>query len=102
MDSWFQKIHWKREVYIAELWGVFEGINLARRMNFSKAEVRIDSIGVVNDITHKKASKMYGRALVGRICEMLEYDWEVVFKHSYRETDHLADALAKHSFFGEG
>jgi hypothetical protein len=29
---------------------------------------------------------------------MLEYDWEVVFKHSYREANHMTDALAKHRF----
>jgi hypothetical protein len=32
---------------MAELLGVFEGISLARRMNFSKVEVRIDTIDVV-------------------------------------------------------
>jgi ribonuclease HI len=79
-----------------------QAINLASQMNFPKVEVRKDSKRIMNDITHKKTSKMCGRALIERICEMLEYDWEVVFKHSYRETDHLADALAKHSFFGEG
>jgi hypothetical protein len=40
---------------------VFEGIKLARRVNFSKVEVRADSIGVVNDITNKKSSKLGGR-----------------------------------------
>jgi ribonuclease HI len=29
---------------------------------------------------------------------MLELDWEVVFKHSYREANQLADVLAKHSY----
>jgi hypothetical protein len=28
---------------------------------------------------------------------MVGYDWEVVVKHSYREANLLADALAKHS-----
>jgi hypothetical protein len=39
-----------------------QAINLTKWMIFSKVEVRIDSIGVVNDITHKKTSKMCGRA----------------------------------------
>jgi hypothetical protein len=28
----------------------------------------------------------------------MEHEWEVVFKHSYREANYLADALAKNSF----
>jgi ribonuclease HI len=70
----FSKLIGRGEVYIAELWGAFEGIKLARMMNFAKVEVRIDSVEVVNDITNNKASKLCGKALVERICVMLEYD----------------------------
>jgi ribonuclease HI len=77
---------------------VFEGIKLARRLNFTKVEVRIDSLGVVRDINNKRSSQMNGRALIGRIGQMMEHDWEVVVKHVYREANQLADALAKHSF----
>jgi ribonuclease HI len=94
----FSKIIGREEVYIAELWGVLEGLKLAKRMKFARVEVRIDSLEVVNDITHITASKVCGRALIRRIEELLEDDWEVTFKHSYREANHLADALAKHSF----
>ncbi|KAK2432310.1 hypothetical protein QL285_017715 [Trifolium repens] len=61
-------------------------------------EVRIDSLEVVNDIRRKKPSQMCGKALVGRICQLVELDWDVVVKHSYREANCLADALARHSF----
>jgi ribonuclease HI len=67
-------------------------------MNFTKVEVRIDSIEVVNDIMHKKSSKMSGKTLVTKICQLLVFDWEVVVRHTYREANRLADALAKHSF----
>jgi ribonuclease HI len=94
----FSKFIGRGDAYIAELWGVFEGIKLARRLNFSKVEVRTDSLGVVRDITNKKASQINGRALISRIGQMMDHDWEVVVKHVYREANQLADALAKHSF----
>jgi ribonuclease HI len=96
--SGFSKFIGSGDAYIAELWGVFEGINLARQMNFTKVEVRIDSIEVVNDILNKKPSRMGGKAIVGRICQLLELDWDVVVTHVYREANCLADALASHSF----
>jgi ribonuclease HI len=93
----FRKIIGRGEIYIAELWGVLEGMRLARRMNFYKVEVRINSLGIVKDINRKQAYKMCGRALIRKIVDLLEHDWEVIFKHN-REANHLADALAKHSF----
>jgi hypothetical protein len=51
---------------------VLEEIKLARRLNFNKVEVRTDSLGVVKDITNKKASQMHGRALIGRIGQMMD------------------------------
>jgi ribonuclease HI len=59
---------------MAEFWGVLEGLRLVKRMMFVKVEVRIDSLEVVTDIAHKKASKVCGRALIGRIRELLEDD----------------------------
>jgi ribonuclease HI len=94
----FSKLIGRGDVYIAELWGVLEGTKMARRMNFSKVEVRIDSKEVVNDIMHHKPSRMCGKALVDKICQMLKMDGDVVVKHTYREANSLADALAKHSF----
>jgi ribonuclease HI len=94
----FSKIIGRGEVYMAELWGVLEGLRMAKRMKFVKVEVRIDSLEVVSDIINNKASKVCGRAFIGRIGELVEDSWEVTFKHSYREANQLADALAKHSF----
>jgi ribonuclease HI len=71
---------------------------LAKRLNFLKVEVRIDSNEFVRDINHKKNSTVYGKLLVDQICKMLEKDWEVVVKHFYRETNQIADALVKHSY----
>jgi hypothetical protein len=56
-------------------------------MKFTKVEVRIDSIEVVNDIMHKKPSRMSGKAQVTKICQLLVFHWEVVVRHTYCETN---------------
>ncbi|PNX57339.1 putative ureidoglycolate hydrolase, partial [Trifolium pratense] len=89
----FSKLIGRGDVYIAELRGLPEGLKLAKRMNFNKVEVHVDSIGIVNDITHKKNKILCGKALVDKICRMMELDWEVIVKHTYREANQLADAL---------
>jgi ribonuclease HI len=94
----FNKFIGRGEVYMAELWSVLEGMRLVKRMKFIKVEVKIDSLEVVTDITHNKASKVCGKDLIGRIGELFVDDWDVPFKHSYREVNPLADSLAKHSF----
>ncbi|PNX80907.1 ethylene responsive transcription factor 1b, partial [Trifolium pratense] len=80
-----------------ELCGVYEGLMLARRMNFTRIEVHVDSAVVVKDITTRGSTSMQGRALVEKIRHMLDLNWKVeVQQHSYCEANQLADALANH------
>jgi choline kinase len=58
----------------------------------------VDTLGVVNVIIHNKYSRTHGKTLVAKICRMLEFDWEVVINHTYRETNKLAYALVNHSY----
>jgi hypothetical protein len=67
-------------------------------MQFSRIEVRVDSVEVVTDIKHNKYSRPHGKSLVTKICKMLELAWEVVINHSYREANKLANVLANHSY----
>jgi ribonuclease HI len=46
----FLKFIGKGNDYIAELWGVYEELKLVRSLNFSRVELRVDSIVVVKDI----------------------------------------------------
>jgi ribonuclease HI len=94
----FSKLIGRGEAYTAELWGVLEGIRLARRLKFTRMEVRVDSVEVVEDIMHNRASKGCGKALIRSISELLKEDWEVSITHSFREANNLADALANYSF----
>lgn len=48
------------EVVIVELWGVYEGLNLAREKCHRKAELHIDNQEVCNDLTIATSKLKYG------------------------------------------
>ncbi|MCH90461.1 putative non-LTR retroelement reverse transcriptase [Trifolium medium] len=69
--------------YVAELWGVLEGLRQARRLNFNKVELCVDSMVVVKHITSKEKSSLAGRSHVEHIRRLMNLEWEVVVHHSY-------------------
>ncbi|PNY10107.1 ribose-phosphate pyrophosphokinase mitochondrial-like [Trifolium pratense] len=73
--------------YLAELWGVFEGLRLARRLNFKAVELHVDSAIVVLAICSTGSGSMCGRSLVEKIRRLLHLDREVVVRHSYHEAN---------------
>ncbi|PNX62105.1 ribonuclease H [Trifolium pratense] len=80
--------------YVAELWGVLEGLRYARSLGFNRIELDVDS-SVVNQVLKQPGyGRPLGGTLVMRICCLLELEWEVVIKHSYRETNKCVDVLA--------
>jgi len=90
----FSKFLGKCNAFIAELWGVLEGLRCAKRMGFTAVELNVDSLVVVNIVTSGKESNASGRSLVQKIRKLLQMEWEVKVKHSYREANRCADALA--------
>jgi hypothetical protein len=42
---------------------------------------------------------MCGKALVGKICQLMNLDWEVVVKHTYREARHNFSVKDEDCFF---
>jgi ribonuclease HI len=47
-------------LYIAEHWGVLEGLELAKRMNFQAVELHVDSLVVVQALTDDSKGSPYG------------------------------------------
>jgi ribonuclease HI len=80
--------------FVAELWGVYEGLKCARSLGFNKVEVNIDDIAVVNVIKKRKSHSLIGRTILQQIWKLLDEDWEVDISHSFREANRCADALA--------
>jgi ribonuclease HI len=80
--------------YVAELWGVLEGLRYAKALGFNRVELNVDS-SIVNQVLSKAGyGRPLGMALVMRIRSLLEMEWEVVINHSYREANKCADVLA--------
>ncbi|KAK2430741.1 Polynucleotidyl transferase, ribonuclease H superfamily protein [Trifolium repens] len=84
--------------FVAELWGVFEGLKLAQIKGFEKVEICVDSQAVINGIRKGDGGNAMGFRLVQRIRQMLELNWEVSISYNYREANRCADGLANLAF----
>ncbi|KAK2422059.1 Polynucleotidyl transferase, ribonuclease H superfamily protein [Trifolium repens] len=80
--------------YIAELWGVLDGLKLAYERGFKKIELHIDSNAMVQTLQSTRDGSVVGWRLIHEIRRLLAMDWEVKICHSYREANACADALA--------
>jgi hypothetical protein len=60
--------------FIAELWGVVEGLRLSHRLGFKKVEVNIDSEAVVHVVNNGISSSVMGYSLLQRIRNLLSMD----------------------------
>lgn len=80
--------------FVAELWGVLTGLELAWERGFRRVELHVDSTAVVHTLTVSTEGSMMGRILVQRIRRLLQQDWEISIAHSYREANACADCLA--------
>jgi ribonuclease HI len=80
--------------FVAELWGIFEGMKLAKSRNIPRLEVQVDSTAVLQCLSSANNGSIRGRSLVRKIQGLMEQDIEVQFKHVYREANKVADWLA--------
>jgi 3-mercaptopyruvate sulfurtransferase SseA len=63
-------------------------------MGFTKVELNIDSVAVVQVLTVRRTSSHTGNALAKRIWKLLDMDWTIEISHTYREANKCADAMA--------
>jgi ribonuclease HI len=78
--------------FVAELWGVLEGLQYDWRLGFRKVELMIDSKIVVNTLLRHNKSGHYGWSLCKQIRRLLLWEWEVKIHHSYPEANMCVDA----------
>jgi ribonuclease HI len=90
----FAKNVGKCNAFVAELWGVLEGLRCVRRMGFSKVEINIDSVSVVQLLQQRNLHSMSGGTVTRQIWKLLDLNWDIEITHSYREANKCADALA--------
>jgi ribonuclease HI len=92
----FSKSIGRCSAFIAELWGVLEGLHYVKRLGFTKIELNIDSEAVVRVVRTGRSQSAAGSVLVEQISKMMALDWEVEVRHTYREANKCADALANY------
>jgi L1 cell adhesion molecule like protein len=80
--------------FVAELWGVVEGLRYAYRLGFKKVELNIDSEAVVRAIKNGSSNSTMGSSLLKHIKKLLAMDWIIDISHTYREANKCVDALA--------
>jgi ribonuclease HI len=80
--------------FVAELWGVVEGLRYAYRLGFKQIELNIDSEAVVRVIKNGTSNSAMGSSLLKHIKNLLAMDWIVEISHTYREANKCADVLA--------
>jgi ribonuclease HI len=80
--------------YMAELWGIYEGLRMARRQGVEKLELRSDSQVIVRSLQEdNNGSSIMGCALMKRIRDLLKGSWDVKVIHVFREANRFADML---------
>jgi ribonuclease HI len=81
--------------YMAELWGIYEGLRMARRRGVEKLELRSDSQVIVQCLQDSNnGSSIMGCAIMKRIRDLLKGPWDVKIMHVFREANRCADMLA--------
>jgi ribonuclease HI len=82
--------------FIAELWGVFEGLKYARSLGYTAIDLNVDSLIVAQAIQTGRSRSIMGHSLVKHIRQLMCLDWEVTVSHAFRESNYCADALANY------
>lgn len=96
-DEWisgFAKSVGHENTFLVKLCGMVEGLKYARKMNLCCVELHVDSLVVVKVITSRCNGSVRGRALVDKKIRLIELDWKVLVKHTYREVNQCTNALA--------
>jgi ribonuclease HI len=66
--------------FIAEIWGIFDGLSIAQQRGCQQVELQIDSQVVVSCLT-KYEDRHNMCSLVRNIRNIMQEDWRVVVKH---------------------
>ncbi|KAL4359391.1 hypothetical protein AHAS_Ahas08G0072700 [Arachis hypogaea] len=85
----------KCSITLAELWGLYAGIKLARELGIGKLLVETDSLCTANFVQNMAPSRIAGTPLLRAIKLLLAHPWDVRVSHVYRERNFCADLLAK-------
>ena len=81
----------------ADLWGIWEGLNLALDLGFRRVELESDSSCTINLVNQKSPKCHRHTQLVIAIQDLLHRDWGVSCNHIYREANFAANFMAQYT-----
>ncbi|GAU28906.1 hypothetical protein TSUD_59160 [Trifolium subterraneum] len=79
---------------MAEIWGLYEGLCLARNLGITRLEVQVDSEALVKAIQGSNVGGNMYWNIMKKIQELLNLDWEIRLTHIYRDANRCTDILA--------
>lgn len=81
-------------VTMAELWGLFQGLNMAWQSEIRWLQVELDNACVYQMVTTSFLLYNEFTSLIWSIKELLKHDWHVRISHIYRDANYAAEHIA--------
>ncbi|KAH9757474.1 reverse transcriptase domain-containing protein [Citrus sinensis] len=85
-------------VTVAELWGLYQGLQLAWNFGIRNLRVETDSLCVTQLAARPSVTPNEYAPLIQAIKDYLNLDWQVSLSHIYREANFAADYMANLAF----
>ena len=82
-----------QSITIAQLWGVYEGIQLAWNLGIKKLLIEVDNKYVVQMMEHEVVRINGHSSLILAIHSLLSKEWQVHIKHVHHEENFTVDCL---------
>ena len=98
MNSYARKIG-SCDALLAEMWGMYIGMDIARRQGITHLQVESDSKLLVDMVTEKCNINGNVPTLIRRIRDLKNMSWQVQINHIWREGNRSADWLANFSLY---
>ncbi|KAG4915411.1 hypothetical protein JHK87_052968 [Glycine soja] len=92
----FQKYIGRSSTFVAELWGVFQGLKLAILKGFTRILLQVDSKAVILAIRSGNKGSASGWRLIQAIQKFIRMVNQFQINHMYKETNRCVDKLANH------
>jgi ribonuclease HI len=90
----FSKFLGNTSAYMAEAWGLYEGLAMARNLGIERLEVQVDSEALVKATERDGIGCTMSWNIMKKIRDLLKLNWEVRIRHIFREGNRCADVLA--------
>ncbi|KAH9735402.1 putative ribonuclease H protein [Citrus sinensis] len=84
-------------VTVAELWGLYQGLNIAWQNGIRWLQVEVDNICILLLVTTPMITTNELSPLIKSIKDLISHSWCITITHVYREANFAADFLANHA-----